>query len=67
VTTVGVDDDTSIERIVVGTAPRRADISKRACAGAAKRHSASSLSMRSTCRACSRVVIARLSCICRSR
>jgi hypothetical protein len=47
VTTVGVEDVTSIERIVIGAAPPAgADINKRACAGAANRHSASSLSIR---------------------
>ena len=40
---------------------------RRDCAGEAKRHSASSSSMRMTWRACKRVVTGRLNCICRRR
>ena len=48
VTTVGVEDATSIERIVTGAAFAGAAMTKRDCAGEAKRHSVSSSSMRST-------------------
>ena len=67
VTTVGVEDATSIERIVTGAVFAGAAMTKRDCAGEAKRHSVSSSSMRWTWRTCSRLVIARLSCIWRRR
>ena len=45
---VGVDDVTSIERMVTAGALPAAGITNRACAGEAKRHSVSASSMRCT-------------------
>ena len=68
VTTRGVEDVASTARMVSCAWPGpAAGISRRAWAGAARRHRVSSSSMRITWRACQRPVMARLSCIWRRR